>query len=219
MEFNNTNRNTTAEATTSVASASTSSVEKVILKSTERATVGSIPSNLKVDVKGNDSVSVLVTHDSKDLIGSFDKNKVKTSLVNIYGKDGKLHTSSRDLESAVIPLSQFPARLEYDLVVVENGVEVQYKTDHLISSTPSNTLVTLTGKSTSSQSEVTLKEAISAIDDDLVKIKNNLQNFSYIYDVDSKKVLDLHNYLININTKLNNIAKDIEDVKEKTKGL
>lgn len=219
MEFNNTNRNTTAEATTSVASASTPSVEKVVLKSTERATVGSIPSNLKVDVKNNDSVSVLVTHDSKDLMGSFDKNKVKTSLVNIYGKDGKLHTSSRDLESAVIPLSQFPARLEYDLVVVENGVEVQYKTDHLISSTPSNTLVTLTGKSTSSQSEVTLKEAITAIDDDLVKIKNNLQNFSYIYDVDSKKVLDLHNYLININTKLNNIAKDIEDVKEKTKGL
>ena len=219
MEFNNTNRNTIAEATTSVASASTPSVEKVVLKSTERATVGSIPSNLKVDVKNNDSVSVLVTHDSKDLMGSFDKNKVKTSLVNIYGKDGKLHTSSRDLESAVIPLSQFPARLEYDLVVVENGVEVQYKTDHLISSTPSNTLVTLTGKSTSSQSEVTLKEAITAIDDDLVKIKNNLQNFSYIYDVDSKKVLDLHNYLININTKLNNIAKDIEDVKEKTKGL
>lgn len=219
MEFNNTNRNTTAEATTSVASASTPSVEKVVLKSTERATVGSIPSNLKVDVKNNDSVSVLVTHDSKDLMGSFDKNKVKTSLVNIYGKDGKLHTSSRDLESAVIPLSQFPARLEYDLVVVENGVEIQYKTDHLISSTPSNTLVTLTGKSTSSQSEVTLKEAITAIDDDLVKIKNNLQNFSYIYDVDSKKVLDLHNYLININTKLNNIAKDIEDVKEKTKGL
>lgn len=219
MEFNNTNRNTTAEATTSVASASTSSVEKVILKSTERATVNSIPSNLKVDVKSNDSTSILVTHDSKDLISSVDKNKVKTSLVNIYGKDGRLHSSSRDLESAVIPLSQFPARLEYDLVVVENGVEVEYKSSHLLSSNPSTTLVNLSGKSTSSQSELTLKEAVTAIDDDLVKIKNNLQNFSYIYDTDSKKVLDLHNYLININTKLNNIAKDIEDVKEKTKGL
>ena len=219
MEFNNTNKNTTAEATTSVASASTSSVEKVLLKSTERATVNSIPSNLKVDVKSNDSASILVTHDSKDLMGSVDKNKVKTSLVNIYGKDGRLHSSSRDLESAVIPLSQFPARLEYDLVVVENGVEVEYKSSHLLSSNPSTTLVNLSGKSTSSQSELTLKEAVTAIDDDLVKIKNNLQNFSYIYDTDSKKVLDLHNYLININTKLNNIAKDIDDVKEKTKGL
>ena len=218
MEFNNTSRSTVTEATTSVASVSPTT-EKVILKSTERATVGTIPNNLKVDVKSNDSVSVLVTHDSKDLMNSFDKSKVKTSLVNVYGKDGKLHTSSRDLESSVIPLSQFPARLEYNLVVVENGVEVEYKTDHLISSNPSTTLVTLSGKSTSSQSELSIPEAITAIDNDLVKIKNNLQNFSYIYDNDTKKVLDLHNYLININTKLNNIAKDLTDVKEKTKDL
>ena len=89
----------------------------------------------------------------------------------------------------------------------------------MISYNPSTTLVTLSGKSTSSQSELSIPEAITAIDNDLVKIKNNLQNFSYIYDNDTKKVLDLHNYLININTKLNNIAKDLTDVKEKTKDL
>lgn len=218
MEFNTINKS--AEVSTKETSAQTTA-EKVVLKSTERATVGSIPNNLKVDVKNkpDDSTSVVVTHDAKEVVNTFDKSKVKTSLVNIYGKDGKLHTSSRDLESVTVPLSQFPARLEYDLIVVENGVEVEYKSDHLISSTPTTTLVNLSGKSTSSQSEMTVTEAISAIDNDLVKIKSNLQNFSYIYDDESKKVLDLHNYLTNINTKLNNIAKELDNVKEKTKGL
>lgn len=219
MEFNNkkessvdSNINTTLNNT---------NTEKVTLKSTERATVGSIPNSLKVDVKvkPDDSTSVLVTHDAKEVMNTFDKNKVKTSLVNIYGKDGRLYTSSRDLESVTVPLSQYPARLEYNLTVVENGVEVEYKSDHLLSTNPSTTLVNLSGKSTSSQSEVTLPEAITAIDNDLVKIKTNLQNFSYIYDEDSKKVLDLHNYLTNINTKLNNIAKELENVKTKTKDL
>jgi len=218
MEFNNLNTSSKTDTSTQV---NPTSVEKVTLKSTERTTVGAIPNSLKVDVqtKPDDLSAVVVTHDAKEIINTFDKNKVKTSLVNVYGKDGKLHTSSRDLESVSVPLSQFPARLEYDLVVVENGVEVEYKSDHLISSTPTSTLVTLTGKSTSSQSDLTLPEAIAAIDNDLVKIKTNLQNFSYIYDPDSKKVLDLHNYLTNFNTKLNNIAKELENVKEKTKGL
>lgn len=219
MEFNNkkessvdSNINTTLNNT---------NTEKVTLKSTERATIGSIPNSLKVDVKvkPDDSTSVLVTHDAKEVMNTFDKNKVKTSLVNIYGKDGRLYTSSRDLESVTVPLSQYPARLEYNLTVVENGVEVEYKSDHLLSTNPSTTLVNLSGKSTSSQSEVTLPEAITAIDNDLVKIKTDLQNFSYIYDEDSKKVLDLHNYLTNINTKLNNIAKELENVKTKTKDL
>lgn len=216
MEFNN--LNTKVENTDTITSVSGTS-EKVTLKSIGRTTIGTLADSLKVNVTANDSTSVLITHDAKDIVNTFEKNSIKTSLVNVYGKDGKLHTSSRDLESVTIPLSQYPARLEYNLVVNENNMEVEYKTEHLLSSNPSSTLVKLTGKSTSSESELTVTEAISAIDDDLVKIKNNLQNFSYIYDTDSKKVLDLHNYLMNVTTKLNNIAKDLNDVKEKTKNL
>ena len=103
--------------------------------------------------------------------------------------------------------------------VVENGIEVEYNTSQLLSSEPSTVLSSLTGKSTSSKSELTIPEAVSSIDDELVKFKNNLESFSYIYDNSQNKVVTLHSYIQSMNTKLNNLTKQLEDVAEKTKNL
>ena len=74
MEFNTINKS--AEVSNKETSAQTTA-EKVVLKSTERATVGSIPNNLKVDVKNkpDDINSVVVTHDAKEVLNTFDRNK------------------------------------------------------------------------------------------------------------------------------------------------
>lgn len=215
MEFNDTNK-----TTDNLSSTATPVVEdKVILNSPERTTIGSLPNALSVSVSNNTSDSVLVTHDSTNVQNLFTKDNIKTSLVGIYGRSGRLHLSSKTIESAEIPLSEFPVKLEYTFIVADNGNEIEYTSEVLLPSVPTNSLVTLTGKSTSSQNELTIPNAIASLDADLVKIKNNLQSFSYIYNISEKKVVSLHDYLININTKLVNLAKDIADVKEKTKDL
>jgi hypothetical protein len=216
MEFNN---NKITGVSITEAPVLPTSTEKVILKSTERASVNTLTNSIKVDVTKNTFDTVLVTHDVKDITNSFSPTSIKTSLVDIYGKDGRLFSSARTLESAEIPLSQYPARLEYKLVVVENGIEVEYNTSQLLSSEPSTVLSSLTGKSTSSKSELTIPEAVSSIDDELVKFKNSLESFSYIYDNSQNKVVTLHSYIQSMNTKLNNLTKQLEDVAEKTKDL
>lgn len=216
MEFNN---NKTTGVSTTEAPVIPTSIEKVTLKSTERSSVNTLTNSIKIDVTKNTFDTVLVTHDVKDITSSFSPTSIKTSLIDIYGKDGRLFSSSRTLESVEIPLSQYPARLEYKLVVVENGIEVEYNTSQLLSSEPSTVLSSLTGKSTSSKSELTIPEAVSSIDDELVKFKNNLESFSYIYDNSQNKVVTLHSYIQSMNTKLNNLTKQLEDVAEKTKNL
>lgn len=216
MEFNN---NKTTGVSTTEAPVIPTSIEKVTLKSTERTSVNTLTNSIKIDVTKNTFDTVLVTHDVKDITSSFSPTSIKTSLIDIYGKDGRLFSSARTLESVEIPLSQYPARLEYKLVVVENGIEVEYNTSQLLSTEPSTVLSSLTGKSTSSKSELTIPEAVSSIDDELVKFKNNLESFSYIYDNSQNKVVTLHSYIQSMNTKLNNLTKQLEDVAEKTKDL
>ena len=216
MEFNN---NKTTGVSTTEAPVIPTSIEKVTLKSTERTSVNTLTNSIKIDVTKNTFDTVLVTHDVKDITSSFSPTSIKTSLIDIYGKDGRLFSSARTLESVEIPLSQYPARLEYKLVVVENGIEVEYNTSQLLSTEPSTVLSSLTGKSTSSKSELTIPEAVSSIDDELVKFKNNLESFSYIYDNSQNKVVTLHSYIQSMNIKLNNLTKQLEDVAEKTKDL
>ena len=215
MEFNNTNKETIL-----VTSSKTEGVtETVMLKSSDRASVTSIPNMVKVNTSLTTPSMVTVTHDVRELKSQFSDLNVKTSLINIYGKDGKIFTSNRDIESVNIPLSSYPARLEYNFTVVENGIEVEYKGDHTLSSNAKESLISVSGKVNNSQVELTIPQAVSKLDDELSNIKNNLQNFSFIYDESSKKYVNLQNYLLSISSKLDILTKDIADVKEKTKDL
>ncbi len=215
MEFNNTNK----EIISVISSKTEGVTETVMLKSSDRASVTSIPNMVKVNTSLTTPSMVTVTHNVRELTSQFNSSNIKTSLINIYGKDGKIFTSNRDIESVNIPLSSYPARLEYNFTVVENGIEVEYKGDHTLSSNAKESLISVSGKVNNSQVELTIPQAVSKLDDELSNIKNNLQNFSFIYDESSKKYVNLQNYLLSISSKLDILTKDIADVKEKTKDL
>jgi len=149
----------------------------------------------------------------------YNKDNIKTSLVTIYGKNNRLEMSSRDIETLTVPLSELPARLEYIFTVLENNIPVEYKADYLIPSTDTKIILPINGKRESSISEVTTSEALPILDNEIVNIKNNLQNLSSIYSTDENKVVTLQSYIQTLNTKINNLTKQLEDVAEKTKNL
>lgn len=195
------------------------STEKVQLTSVERSTIKPINGTLKIDTKPLDDGSVKVSHNAKEITSAVDKDAIKRSLVNIYGKDGRLFSSSRDIESVNIPLSQYPARLEYEFLVIQNGKEVEYKSSILLPITEKTTISSPAGKISSSISEMTISEGITTLDREIVNIKQTLDNFYFIYDDFQKKSLPLHQYINNLSTSLDNLVKDINDIKTKIKDL
>lgn len=213
MEFN---KPTTQNSDNSLPDLST---EKVQLTSVERSTIKPINGTLKIDTKPLDDGSVKVSHNAKEITSAVDKDAIKRSLVNIYGKDGRLFSSSRDIESVNIPLSQYPARLEYEFLVIQNGKEVEYKSSILLPITEKTTISSPTGKTSSSISEMTISEGITTLDREIVNIKQTLDNFYFIYDDFQKKSLPLHQYINNLSTSLDNLVKDINDIKTKIKDL
>lgn len=213
MEFNNTNNLQPVVQTTVQA------IEKVTLSSQERVTVSSINDGVKVSTSVLDYNTVLVSHDLTDLLSKFNKDSIKTSLVTIYGKTSKVGISTKPIEALAVPLSQYPARLEYSFIITENNIPIEYKAEYLLPSSDSTTIIPITGKKQSTSSEVTIPEAVVKLDEDLANIKNILQNFSFIYDISQKKVVPLHNLITNLSVKIDILTKNLEDVKEKVKDL
>ena len=215
MEFNNKQ----IETSTTEVSIQSPTKETIILKSTERPTTNTLNNAVKVDVAEKDISTIIVSHDVRNLVADLGKDSISRSLVTIYGKNGRLFASSKEIEAAEIPLSQYPIKLEYELTTIQNGKEVEYKGFQIVSTSPGTSYTTLTGKETSSVSELTVPEAISVIDNDLIKIKNNLESFSFVYDKSQNKSVPLHEMLNNIASKLDNLTKSLDNVKEKVKDL
>lgn len=215
MEFNNKK----AEISTPEVSAQPPTKETITLKSSERPTINTLNNVVKVDVAEKDINTIIVSHDVRNLVSELGKDSISRSLVTIYGKSGRLFASSKEIEAAEIPLSQYPIKLEYELTTIQNGKEVEYKGSQLVNTSEGTSYTTLTGKETSSVSELTIPESISTIDSDLVKIKNNLESFSFVYDKSQNKSVPLHEMLNNITTKLDILTKSLYDVKEKVKDL
>lgn len=214
MEFNKqTITNTTATTSTPEVVA-----DKIKLTSPERVGVASINNALKISTTV-ESTKILVSHDLRDLKNMYNKDDIKTSLVTIYGKNNRLEMSSRDIETLTVPISELPARLEYNFTVLEGETPVDYKADYLIPVTSTNIVLPITGKKSSSVSEVPSSEAIPILDNEIVNIKNNLQNLSSIYDSNENKVVTLQSYIQTLNTRINNLTKQLEDVAEKIKDL
>ena len=199
---------------------STSKEEELIkLKSSERSVTNTLNNAVKVEVSQKNTNTILVSHDVRDIINNIGKENISKSLINLYGKNGKLFSSSKAIESVEIPLSEYPIKLEYDLTVTSNDKEVEYKGNQLVNTNPGISYTTLTGKVNSTINTVTPIEAINIIDNDLEKIKNNLDSFSFIYDKSQNKTVPLHEFLNDLSTKIENINKILEDDKTKTKNL
>jgi hypothetical protein len=215
MEFNQTNK--TTEVVNSIA---TKAEERVNLSSASISNTEVLSNSLKVEVKDLNKDTLRITHDVRDLTSNFDKDNIKTSLVNVYGASGRLFASSRNLESVDVPKSEYPLRLDYSFILQnDKGIESTYNATYNIPNTDSSVLLSPTGSSTSSVNSVTIPEAVVKIDEDLAKIKNNLQNFSFIYDNSQKKTVPLHSLVLNMVSSIENITKELADVKEKIKDL
>lgn len=213
MEFNKTTTN----------SAVTSNIEviadKVTLVSPKVATINSISNAVELTIKNNNDSTITVSHDVTKLNNEFDKDLIKTSLVNIYGKTGKLYSSSRNIESANISLAQFPIKLEYKFVVLENNKEVEYTSNYDVPITDTNVLLNVSGTSNASQVDLTIPEAVVKLDSELSTVKNNLQNISTIYSNSEKKHVTLQNYIQSMSSSIDKLIKEVEDVKTKIKDL
>lgn len=215
MEFNQINKTTEV-----VTNNETKVEERVVLSSASVSNVEVLSNSVKVDTVDKDRNTITVSHDVSALTSSFNNDNIKSSLVTIYGATGKLYTSPRSIESVDIPKSEYPIRLEYTFVSQDDkGIESEYSTSYIVPLTTSTIVLSPTGDTTSSNKEMSISEAIQVLDQDLLKIKNNLQNFSYLYDNSQKKVVTLQSYLMSLTSKLDTIAKDLNDVKEKTKDL
>jgi hypothetical protein len=215
MEFNQTNKTTEV-----VNNKETKVEERVVLSSASVSNVEVLSNSVKIDVKDVDRETLRITHDTRELTSNFSKDNIKTTLVDVYGASGRLYASSRNIESMDIPKSEYPIRLDYTFTLQnDKGIESTYTASYNVPVTDASILLSPTGNSTSSVSSVTIPEAITKIDEDLTKIKNNLQNFSFIYDNSQKKTVSLHNYLMNLSTAIENLTTELTDVKNKIKDL
>lgn len=215
MEFNQTNKTTEV-----VTNKETKVEERVVLSSASVSNVEVLSNSVKINVKDVDRETLRITHDTRELTSNFNKDNIKTTLVDVYGASGRLYASSRNIESMDIPKSEYPIRLDYTFTLQnDKGIESTYTTSYNVPVTDASVLLSPTGNSTSSVSSITIPEAITKIDEDLTKIKNNLQNFSFIYDNSQKKTVSLHNYLMNLSTAIENLTTELTDVKNKIKDL
>jgi len=212
MEFKTINTTLPTEVVNSIID------KKIKLKSSDVFNLSTILNIVKIDIV-SELFGLKLTHDSTELVKLYKDFDIKSNLINIYGKSGKLYASSRTIQSLDIPLSELPANLEYIFSVTNGKTTIEYGSNIIIPNTTTTFLLTLDGVTNTLQSDVTLEQAIVSLDNEIVLLKNNLQNFSFIYDNSQKKVVTLQSYLTNLSTKIDNLTKAIDDVKTQIENL
>lgn len=214
MIFNNNNSvgSVTATDTTS------SKEETINLISQNKPSIATIDGKLTVSTKSVDG-GVQVSFSSKEISDQIDPTTVRTKLLTVYGKSGRIYTTSRDIETFDIKSVNFPARLEYKIVTVLDGIEREYTADYMVAQYETTSKITLSAKQTNSVVSVTVPTAVNILDQEVYNMKNNFEKFSIYYDPNQKKDVYLHNIIDNIQIQLNNITTQINELKEKTKDL
>lgn len=217
MEFNN-KINSSVGVTTDT-TVSQISNEKVTLISPSKASSKVINASVLVDTVA-DANGVIVHFSSKEVVDQFDKDVISTKLLTVYGKSGRLYMTSRDVESIPIKPTEFPVRLEYKFITIDDkGVESEYNTFYTVPQFTTSSKLILTGASTNTIQSNDIPSAVSILDNEIYNIKNNLQTFSTFYDYNLKKDVSLQNTITNILTRLDNLVTQVDDLKEKTKDL
>lgn len=143
MIFNN---NKTSSVDNTIGTTTTTN-SQVILKSPSTASNKTLNATLSIDVIPNDN-NIIVNFSSKDVTSKFDSNNIRTKLLTLYGKNGRLYTTTRDIESISIKPSEFPARLEYEFITIVDdatGCEDVVTLTPTINATP---IVSITGPAT-----------------------------------------------------------------------
>ncbi len=193
--------------------------ESVTLHSPSRNNISSYKDALKIQTSLSSNNLIYVSHDIRDAKLKFGKNNIKSSLITIYGKNGRAAISSKEMETLALSLDDFPAKLEYTLTVLENDIPVEYKTEYNIPIKDSTAILSATGKYESAKSIASLPNAIEQLDGEIVNIKNILYDFSSIYDINEKKVVSLHDFIINLSSSIDKLSKEIDEIKKNQENM
>ena len=110
MIFNNNKTDSTGSVTTT--STTSTQTDTVNLISQSKPSITTIDGKLNVSTKSVDG-GVQVSFSSKEITDQIDPTTVRTKLLTVYGKSGRIYTTSRDIETFDIKSTNFPARLEY----------------------------------------------------------------------------------------------------------
>lgn len=216
MIFNNNKTDSTGSVTTT--STTSTQTDTVNLISQSKPSITTIDGKLNVSTKSVDG-GVQVSFSSKEITDQIDPTTVRTKLLTVYGKSGRIYTTSRDIETFDIKSTNFPARLEYKVVTILDGVEREYTADYVVAQYETSSKIALSAKQNNSVVSVTVPTAVNLLDQELYNMKNNFEKFSIYYDPNQKKDVYLHNIIDNIQIQLNNLTTQINELKEKTKDL
>jgi hypothetical protein len=213
MEFN------TTATTQKKVNIAPSTEQDVTLISSSNNTINVLKEKLLVSVVLEANNTITISHNATDILRLYQYADIKSSLLTINGKKGRLFYSSKAIEAFNIQLNDFPAYLEYTLAVVEAGILTEYKGRFSIPAITTDYLLTLEGSSTSSIKTVSVPEAVESIDKELYTLKNNLNNIYYITSTSDKKVVPLHQLIQDLEISISKLTKEVDELKEKVKDL
>ena len=216
MIFNNNNNNSTGSVITT--STNTTQMDSVNLISQNKPSITTIDGKLNVSTQSVEG-GVQVSFSSKEITDQIDPTTIRTKLLTVYGKSGRIYTTSRDIETFDIKSTNFPARLEYKITTVNEGIEREYTADYVIAQYQTSSKITLSAKQTNTVTTVDVPTAVNVLDQEIYNMKNNFEKISIYYDTNQKKDVYLHNVIDNIQIQLNNLTTQINELKEKTKDL
>lgn len=193
-------------------------VEDKITLSSTASSISTMSNTIKLDVSKKDSSTYFITHDSTELVNSFDKDTLKKTLTSVQGINGKVHTSSKSIEGFAVSVSEFPLLLSYSLIT-DDGLEKEYKVSYSIPQIETTTLLSPTAEIFKPTQEVSVKDAVVNLDQELQKTKAIINNYNQIYSKDENKIVSLHSIILKLSDKIDKLTLDLEDVKTKTKAL
>lgn len=213
MEFN------TTTTSTKRVNVNTTSDPEVTLISSSNNTINVLKEKLLISVVLEANNTITISHNATAILNLYEYIDVKSSLLTINGKKGRLFYSSKPIEAFNIQLNDFPAYAEYTLAVLEAGILNEYKGRFSIPAITTEYLLSLEGSSTSSLKSVSIPDAIGSIDKELYTLKNNLNNIYYISSISDKKVIPLHQFIQDLEISISKLTKEVNDLKEKVKTL
>ncbi len=190
----------------------------VTLTSSSRPSINTIDGMLSIGTEST-TAGVVVDFDAKEVVSQLDETTISTKLLTVYGANGRLYSTTRDVESVLIRQTDLPARLDYTIITNDGSTEREYNATYNVGNITGSSKVLVSGKQNNTTQTLTIPSAVESLDKEVTSIKNNLEKISYFHDKFQKKDVTLHNMITNMVLSIDKLTADINDLKEKTKDL
>jgi hypothetical protein len=214
MEFKSTNNE--GSPITTINTVVTSDI--VTLTSSSRPSINTIDGMLSIGTEST-TAGVVVDFDAKEVVDQLDETTISTKLLTVYGANGRLYATTRDVESVLIRQTDLPARLDYTIITNDGSTEREYNATYNVGNITGSSKVLVSGKQNNTTQTLTIPSAVESLDKEVTSIKNNLEKISYFHDKSQKKDVTLHNMITNMVSSIDKLTADINALKEKTKDL